>query len=348
MFLTVDDKPVSELGSWALGEWSTILQGPEALAWRMRPTRPDSAIRPNQLIRLYDGGTCVWSGYANRPNRGSGEMSARGLHVKAYETAALDGSGNITQNLDVAIDAAIARGALPGWIRQASLSTTAVSTDVATIDGDTTIGQLADAVADEQSKWWRVTANGVVQLYSRPTSPTWLLTPQAGTLDIVDGDYASRLYGRRRGSTGNFATEHVDDLDAEAATGYAEATTDLTALGYITQAKAEAILTGMLAKGRARFQFANGVEASRWQILTIGSVPAHLPAVNAGTVARFLVQHDDTRYLQGRGYVDELIGRVVHPEGQNTSIEVQPNGLVRGADWRDAIAYMTARSKGKR
>lgn len=345
MLLTIDGQPISEIGAWSLGEWSTNMQGPEELAWQMRAGAPDPRLRPSLLVELIDGGTVVWSGTSERPARGTGQMSARGHAAAAYETPALTAGGASTMVADTAIDAAISRGALL-WRRPDSVSSTAVSTD--TLGETPTIGELLDAVADEAGQWWRVGANRVVELYARPSTPRWLVTAGAGTLDVVEGDYASKLFGRRRTSTGGYATESVEDADATALTGYREDLVDLTPLGYTTQAKAEAILAGMLSKGRGRLKFANGVRGSRFEILNLGGVPAHLPAVSGGQLARFMVQHDETRYLQGRGYVDELIGRVVHPEGESSAVELQPLGLARGADFRDAVAFMASRRKRDR
>lgn len=346
MFLTVDSRPVSEIGGWTITERTANLQGPEDLTWQMQPGPPDPLLKPGASVVLRDGSTVVWTGVLTRPVRGTGEFKAKGHATRAYSVPALDGAGAVTLNLDTAIDAAISRGALD-WIRRTSIATAGVSSDSTTIDGVPTIGQLLDAAADETSQWWRVTPGRVVELYSKPTTPKWFVTGEAGTIDIVEGDYASRLYGRRRTNTaGVYATEHIDDTAAEAALGYSEATVDLTPLGYLTAGKAQSILTGMLAKGRARPSFANSVRGTRWQILTIGQVPAHLAAVEPGDLARFIVQHDETRLLQGRGYIDELIGRVIHTDPG--VVEIQPDNLTRGADWRDAIAYMASKKGRKR
>lgn len=346
MFITVDERPVSEIGPWAIREWTSNLQGPEDLTWIMRPGPPDPLLKPGALVELRDGSSTAWSGILTRPARGSGEIKARGHATQAYETPALDGAGAVTLSLDTAIDAAISRGALH-WIRRTSIPNTGITGDNTTITGVPNIGQLLDAYADETSQWWRVTPDRVVEMYAKPTTPRWFVTAEAGTVDIVQGDYASRLYGRRRTSTaGVYATEHIDDTAAEAALGYAEDTVDLTDLGYLTAGKAQSVLTGMLAKGRARPRFANGVRGSRWQILSIGQVPAHLPAIQAGELARFIVQHDETRLLQGRGYIDELIGRVIHTDDPGV-VEIQPDNLARGADWRDAVAYMASKRRRK-
>lgn len=342
MLLTIAGIPMGEIGTHEIGEWTETVSGPEDLAWQMDPGPPDPRIKPGLLVELRDGGNVVWSGVSNRPNRRTGELSARGHAGEAYRCAAMDGSGNGTMVLDTAIDAAISRGALQ-WLRPNSISSTALTSDA---NGEIpTIGELLDAVTNTNDEWWRVGPDRVVETFAKPTSPKWWVSPDAGTLDVVEGDYASRLYGRRVGSAGGYSTTYSEDTDAEALYGYREDYTDLTGLGVLTAGEAQDILAGMLTKGRARLSFANSVIGSPLQIQTVGGIPAHLAAIKPAELARFMAQHDQSRYLQSRGYVDEMIGRVIHQGEQTTAAELQPHNLVKGADWRDAIAYMAHRKR---
>lgn len=333
MHIQVAGRPLTE--GYQLEEWSSTMQGSEAMEWTVKPGLPDPRLRPGQLVELFDGPACVWVGRLGQPDRAAGRMKATGLAELAYSTPSLNSGGAVTTVANTAVDAAITRGALP-WIRDASLSAANVSTDT---QGETpTIGEILDAAADDVGKWWRIGNDRRVEFYSKPTTPQWVTTPAAGALGVAEGDYASVLQGRRRDVTaGTYATETVSDAEALALLGRVEATVDLTALGYLTAAKAQSILAGRLAKGRARYKWTNGISVSPFTLRSPGGVPAHMTSVFGGDLVRFMVQRDESRYLRGRGYVDELIGRIEHRPTQGV-VELQPANLDEGIDLRDAVA----------
>jgi len=343
--IKVGGRWLSELAPWELGEWSTDLRGPDDLAWRMLPERPHPLLVAGALVEMYDAAVLRWSGRLDQPDLTTGDLRATGLYRTAYEVPALDGGGAPTSVANTAIDAAIARGALPGWKRSNFVSTTAMSAD---LQGEApSIGDLLDVLADHEGKWWHLDESGEVDLFSRPAKTKWLVSEDAGALGFVEGDYASTIQGRRRSGASSYAVETVTDTSAAARFGPREGYEDLTHMGEMTSGRVSAVLIGQSTKGRNRFGFANSVTVTGEQLMTSGGVPAHLPCVKGGEVARFLVQRDQTRLLAGAGYVEEMLGKVVqHP--QTRTAELQPADLAVGADFVDTLAWFAQRDNRKR
>lgn len=348
MQVKVGGRWLSELGPWQLGDWSTELRGSEDLAWVMTPGRPHPMLTTGAIVELYDATEPVWKGRLDYPNLSSGELAATGLYRIAYDVPALDGGGAPTSVANTAVDAAITRGALPGWSRSSFLSTTAMSND---LQGEApSIGDLLDILADHEGKWWRVDATGEVDLYSRPATPKWRVPASAGALGFAEGDYASNLKARHRdtGSGTGWSVSSYTDSQAADRFGTRESSSELGYMGSMTPARVIAVLTGQATKGRARFGFANGVTVTRDTLTTLGGVPAHLPVVKGGDLAQFMVQHDQTRYLLGRGHVEEVFGKVTHHPTTLTA-DIEPANLAAGAgSFVDTLAWFADRDQKNR
>lgn len=345
MQIVVNGRLLCELGPWDLGDWSTELRGSDDLSWTMRQGRPHPYLRAGMLVELYDGPARVWYGRLDQPDLASGQLQATGLFRQAYDVPALDGGGAPTSVANDAIDAAITRGALPGWKRTGLVSTAAMSTD---LQGEApSIGELLDVLADHEGKWWRVQNDGDVELYSRPPNARWLVSASAGALGLAEADYASTIQGRRRSGASTWVVETYTDTAAASRFGAREGYEDLTHMGQMTQARVLAVLGGQASKGRARYGFTNSVPVSTYQLMSAGGVPAHLPAVRGGDVARFAVQPDQSRFLVGAGFVEEMIGRVIHHPRERYA-EIQPADLALGVDMVDTLAYFAERKPRRR
>ena len=278
------------------------------------------ALRRGASVQVLDGGLVVWSGLLSQPDRSTWECVATGLSREAESGSsniaymALDGSGNSTSIPDVAIDAAIARG-LP-WVRRDSFSATAYTDNADNSEPLRSLGDLLDLVATEAGKRWAVWADGAVVLAADPTTPTWHLTPGAADLGYADDEYASTILGRYlRKSDLTYQTVIITDADAEAARGHREFSVDLTSLGPITTAKATGIANGILAKGKSRLGWTNGIEAGAWDITTPGGVSADLTLINAGDMIRLHGIWDERLSVP---YLDVVIGERRYTVGEQT------------------------------
>lgn len=230
-------------------------------------------LRRGQLVEIF-AGTRVWMGMTGvaQPADGGWSLTCTGLAAEGEKYDALTAGGNSTSTPDVAIDAAIARG-LP-WKRRQSFS------NVPFVDGDTTDGlnklaALLDAWSDEAGVFWGVDADGYVFHAPLPTSPTWLLPSSLEMPGSEDTEYACELHLRYiRSTDATYQTAVVHDLQAHDAFGHAEAPVDLTDLGPISTARATALGDGIMAKGRARLGWTDSIEPGRWDLVTLGGVPA--------------------------------------------------------------------------
>lgn len=275
------------------------------------------ALHNDAPVQVLDGAFGVWTGRLTEPNRSTWECVAAGLSRQASSGSsgiaymALDGSGNSTNVPDTAIDAAIARG-LP-WVRRASFSSTAYA---ASTDSLSSLGDLLDGVADEQGKRWAVWADGAVILAADPTTPSWHLTPGAADLGYADDEYASTIVGRYlRSSDLTYQTVIVTDADAEANRGHREYPVDLTPLGPTTSTRATSIANSILAKGKSRLGWTNGIEAGSWDITTPGGIPADLTLINAGDMIRLHGIWDERLSVP---YLDVVIGERQYQVGEQT------------------------------
>jgi hypothetical protein len=340
--IKVGGRWLSSQGPWGDLNWSTCLQGSDELSWVMPSTRQptlrgrrrrrtrDRLRRPT--VELYDGLFPIWRGTLGEPDHATGAFHAVGSWQLAYNYIALAGDGSRTSVPNTAIDAAITRG-LP-WTRSVNIAGSVISSDV--LDEAPTVGALLDAWAAKANKHWAVNPAGEVYSYSTPSAADWHITP-GQSLGESDDDYASSLIGVRRAAAGGFARSTVTDTATAARWGPKEAWVDLRELGYLTDAEAIEILTGMLEKARKRPSYTSSIVVTREQLLTRGGIPARLPSVHAGQKMQLHGLWDDTRELHGRPTLGVLIGRTVHDPAAGT-VELQPAAM-RPRNFTDVLAY---------
>lgn len=315
---------LSNISAWGNLNWShTADGGCKDASWQMDLPRTFShpALVRGKVVEIFIGASRVWQGFLSEPDVDDDwTFNALGLSLLGKDYLCFDGSLNTTSKPDTAIDQAISRG-LP-WRRPDSLSNTAFAA------GDTTaslnyVGDLLDAWSESVSKRWGVDGDGIVYARADPTTPTWHLKGGAARFGLADDEYASDLYGRYIASA--YATATVGDSVARTKFGRREAAVDLTTMGLLTLGQATAQLNGILAKGKARLGYTNGLEASKWQLTTPGGTPAYLPFVTAGQLVRMFGVLDEQG--QPLPYVDWVIGESNYEAGAET-IALTPVGLV--------------------
>lgn len=327
---------LTSIAPWGELEWSHSADGGCGEAsWKMDlpKTYAHPSLTRGKIAEIKVGPSNVSKGVLLEPDADDDwTFTMQGLSVLADDYLCFDAALNTTSTPDVAIDQAIARG-LP-WTRPASLSNVPFAAA-----GDATadlnyLSELLDAWADSEGKRWGVNANGEVYAVADPTVPTWHLTPGVGRFGLADDDYASDLFVRYLNAGAGYATAAVADAVARANFNRREYRVDATPRGLLDSTTATALGNGLLAKGKARLGYTNGVEASRWQLTTPGGSPSALPFVKAGDLARmFGVQNEQGQPLN---YVDFVIGETHYEAGSDT-IGLTPVGLV-GRTLTDAIS----------
>lgn len=323
--IRIDGHWATEIAAWGDLSWVTQIRGGmHEITWSMDVDTSfrHPALRTGALVEVFDGPSRIGSGPMNEPDMASGTFVARGLYRLAENFMALDGAGAPTSIPDTAIDRAILAG-LP-WTRPASLSVFAFGANPP--DEPFRLSGLLDQFSDSSATYWSVNAAGQIRQGTPVATPTWYLQPGLTDLGLAEDDYASDLYGRRLVSGGTFATTTRGDAVARAAFERREDYVDLTSLGVITVAQANAVLDGLLAKGRARPSFTDSIEVARSQLLTADGVPADLSMVQAGQMVRSHGFYDDISFLNGATYLDWLIGETKYGDGSDV-ITLSPQGL---------------------
>lgn len=324
--LKIDGRWASTIAAWGDLAWKTALPGGMSeVTWSMDvdTTFRHQSLKVDALVEVYDGALRIGAGVMSEPNLAGGTFTAAGLYSSGANFLALDASGNGTSVPNVAIDRAILRGLR--WSRSANFSSVAFAGDGAETAANK-VTTLLEAFSDQTGTWPMLDGDGFVTNMTRPTTPTWHLLSGVADLGIGEGEYASDLFGRRLGSGGTFAVRTRGDAAARAAFGRREAPVDLTTQGVMSDAKADAILDGLLAKGRARPAFTNSVEVTPEMLLTSAGVPADLSMVTAGQMVRAHGFYDDVQFLNGATYIDWIIGETSYADGSGV-LTLSPLGL---------------------
>lgn len=287
------------------------------------PTYSHSALQRGKIVEIRHGSPNAWQGFiADIDVEDGWTVNCLGLSALGKDYLCFDSGMNTTSTPNTAIDQAIARG-LP-WTRPNTVS------GIAFAAGDTTtqlnyLGDLLDAWGNSRGRRWGVNAAGEVYGADDPTTPTWYLTPGVGRFGLADDEYASHLFVRYLASGSGYATVAVSDPVAAAKFGRREYPVDATSRGIMSGTDAFDLGAGLLAKGKARQGYTNGVTVSKSQLITPGGTPACLPLVQAQQMVRAFGVPDE----QGQTvpYVDWVIGETSLEAGSD-QITLTPVGLV--------------------
>lgn len=297
---------------WPYGCWEATW------AMNLRPYERPRGIVRGALVEVLDAGSPLWVGRLTEPDWSASSFTAIGL-AREGETVACLSSGLTTSIPNAAIDGGIARGAL-SWIRAADFSSTPFGEADAT-DQINYVTDLLDARSEEVGRRWAVGPDRRVYDAADPVTPSWHVTPGSGELGVADEDYVTDVYGRYRTTAGAFATVVASDPVAFA--GRVERLVDLTGLGRISAARAQATVDGILAKFRARTGWTNGVTVTRDQITSPGGVSPALSSVRAGQLVR-MQGLSDPRGLSAS--TDIVLGETIWDTTEQT-IALNPVGM---------------------
>ena len=316
MQVRVAGRWMDDLAPWGDLSYSSDEHGCAAASWAayFAPGVRHPAMRRGALVEVLLGPVVIWSGFLDEIDWAAGTFQAKGYSFQAENFPALDGSGNASSTPSVAVDAAIGLG----WnvTRDASVPTTAFTT---TADGSKTVGNLLDANSDELGHRWSVRADRVVRMEADTSTPTLMIRAGVVSLGIASDDYASAIIARYDTGAGFASTPAVTDPDAPDF-GPKILLLDLTELGTMTQARAEGYAAGILAKGAARLGWLSAIEVTPAELRTMGDTPADLATTRAGHMVRIFAGHEDLQYLDGRTYLDVVIGSTQYAGGDRLTI----------------------------
>lgn len=295
--------------------------GSEAASWQMSPTLRHPTLRGAKRVEVYDGGTRIWVGTLIEPGS-DGQYAAKGIWHQAEDVPALNTSGAYSTVPNDVVAGASTRGDI-SWGYDSSLSTTPWAAN----SSDLSVADVLSGLAVESGMRWVVSPDYVVYLVADPTTPKWHV-PHAVSgrgLTPADDEFATHLVGTYLVSAGVFGVETVGSADAASAFGRRAVPVDLVALGFITAARANAILTGMFLRAGARMGWAEGLELGVGQITTPGGVAAPLAQVQALQMVRLRGTVDTSRPYALPAYTDIVIAKSRYTDGSGV-ITLEPFG----------------------
>jgi hypothetical protein len=314
--------------------------GDDEASWRMRPTTSHPVLsRGGALVEVFNGGRRCWRGHLTEPG-GSGEYHANGSWSEATGVYAINSSGDATNDLNEAVDVAIAAGKV-SWTRPASLKAAPWGDS----DQPLLLTELLDKGTTGQGLRWWVDPDGKCRVAPDPTTPSYYVPHAAAGhgLTLAEDTYYSHLVGQYLATGPVYKTVTVGNASAAAWFGYKEGLVDLTGAGVIDVSAAIAELNGRLALVGARMGFAENLTLGKGEI-TRGGVPVPLTMPTAssrygGVMFRLQGVRDRTRPGRPGSSLDIVISKSVYTDGAATGVWT-PMGM---AD-RDLAAVLSGSS----
>lgn len=289
--VTVNGTPLTYLAYWGdltitwrypVGSWEA--------SWSM--DIPVNYLHPDIVrgarVVIWVGPTPIWRGKLTEINKDAQSFTATGAGREAETALCMGFGGTLTTTPSTAVSWGIQRGALT-WSGINSLPSTSVAATEETVTFNY-ISDLLNAAALRDQVNWLVDPAGFVQYAAAPTTSTLFVDVGVGELGLVDEEYVSDLFGRYLTTSGVIAS--VEAHDNTQNVDRVERGVDLTGRGPMTLAQAQAVLDGILAKGKARTGFTSGIELAEGQVCNTGGTPFALSElgrlVGLGARARLL------------------------------------------------------------
>lgn len=231
-------------------------------------------------MRIYRGGSVIWTGKLAEPQPGSDGWSISGAGTGTLGANFV--SKYTTWNADDPINQAISRG-LP-WVNPGLSGISGAWLSQKQDDASQSISDFLNLITGNGALTWYVDRAGVLRVISIPTVPTRLLvatTPAARTV-VAD---VNRLYVRYQATadnadTGTAATYGVTSASNAASIavhGAMESYQDLSSAAVIGSSAAQAAAQSVLAK-YVRATYAGPFTVRQGQLLTMGGSPVDIGA----------------------------------------------------------------------
>ncbi len=326
----VDGVPLSFLAAW--GDLEIRDRWPYGCweaSWSMPldPWRRFPQVKNDKPVEVRIASHPLFAGNFADIDWPTGRMAAVGTCRQAEGTICFDGTGLTTSIPDVALDAAIAGGAVDGT-RPASFSPVAFGEDDQT-DSLNYLAPLLDAFSISVNKRWYVDTRRRWLLAPDPTTPTAMVINDSGVLGTSEEKKAGTVYARYINPSGTLATAQYPPGPRQRP----EVGVDWTSLGPKTAAEAEALCEGRWSLLQGKAGWTNAIQVRTGQLLTMGGLPMPLWAFKAGQMVRLLGVRDE-RGLAAN--TDVVIGESVWRPGDD-SLTLTPIGAA-ARDTRSIIA----------
>lgn len=302
--------PATELAAHTPPTWETWADGgngPASFAMALSPRVEPHLLRPSTLVEILCGPAQVWQGRVSDYDRMTGEVSCRGIQVDAQGIPSLTPS--VFTTLDLSVSFPVATSAPWNWrATNPRLISGVMSGEAST---PIMMSALLDGIAEQEGKRWGQDPRGALYMDFDPTTPTWLISPDAAAFGSTSEGRVTHLVAVYDNGTANAG--RIRSVPG-VLTSTAEAI-DLTPRGTLTQAQVDVILDARLGVRRGRNGWINGVTLGRDQITTTGGQPAFLPMVRARRMARA----HGLVYSSGEApWVDGVIGKTRYTAGEET------------------------------
>ena len=312
--LWVNGEPADRWADYSALTWETCRMGGMGGAswtWGLGPDFVTKRFGVGAYVEFKLAGRRVWHGrWQNWDRKTDGDI-ARGIWDDGRTIPALDGSGNVTR--DIAVALATATGSTYGWRVKTGLTGTVVGDGS---DGPVSVVDLLEQQAKATARAAGVRADGRLYMSADPTSPRWFI--DAGDIPLSDTDIGvvNRLAGRYRTSTGTYATERSTTA---AAAPIVEETVDITSFGVLSAAQARDVLNQMLAIMGQRPSWSGSMTIHRSQITNFGGAEyialenilgghmVHLQSLSAGVRSQ----------LGGMTSLDVVLDKATYTDGSD-------------------------------
>lgn len=288
-------------------------------ALNVSPRSQHQMLEEGTKVEVVCGPTPMWTGEIDEYDRNTGEVQCRGLAATLRPRLALDGGGNVTRDVGVAITRNINNGWKGANPNNVGVGVTVPGAPGATGSDPVTMGTLLDDLSEWYSSGgvnglrWRV--NRLGQLETSPpgiSEPRWMVRPDAAAFGTTKASTPTYLAGRYFDGT-NYQTAYAGTPGPD------EEPVNLDEWGTLTLTQAQDILKGKLQR-RGFTGWINGVTLGREQFRTLGDSPGFLGAVRGGQTMR---AHGLPYSVTSSLFLDVEIGKTRYVAGDDV-IYVEP------------------------
>jgi hypothetical protein len=280
-----DARWLGSIGSVTSLKYSWTLPGGASAMSCLLQTEPNLrtvALNPGRLVRVYRGGSVIWSGKLAEP-----QPSPQGWQITAAGLGTLGANfmAHYTSwTADGPVNLAISRG-LP-WNNPGIGGTPGLWLSQKEDDASTTITDFLNAITGNGALTWYVDGTATLRVIPIPTAPTRLLIaadPAARTITADINTLWVRYQATADSTSGTtstpatYGTVQAVNQASVNAHGAMEAYADLSSAGVMSSAAALAAGQAALAK-YVRASYAGPFTIRQGQILTLGGSPVDIGA----------------------------------------------------------------------
>lgn len=303
---------VRQTKRWGYGDWS--------LEFDYRPPRGrwPLALEAGRIIEQWYGGRRVWGGLVENVDRDSGRVTAAGFCRLPEKVYALDGGGQATSKVGVAVLASStfpgARSLTPYGMLQ-DPDNAALFKQMPPATEANKQGALFDAFAKLNGRRWWIGSNRLLSFDTDPTRPS-LYVATSERFGVSTEALCTRMLVGYRNTLGEYhVTPPVLGPGAARASVQIEKLMDVSDHGPMTQAAAIDLGQKALKLAGEQAALTGSVTVRRRQVVNAGGARVHPVAMLPGLIYRFQGQPDPRSNAL---YTDALIGETVWDEEEGT------------------------------